>query len=122
MWKKKQVDPATLKLRNEARVAIDACEELAGKEGLADQRRKTPWSASVLREAVTGGDDGWSRRLPPAPREAGGALGRALEWGLLCDALPVLVERRWSLTDAAQEYDEVPGPPLLREPTRLMYR
>ena len=48
------MDPATLKLRNEARVAIDACEELAGKEGLTDQRRKTPWSASVLREAVTG--------------------------------------------------------------------
>ena len=40
----KQVDPATLKLRNEARVAIDACEQLAEKEGLADQdgRRRGP--------------------------------------------------------------------------------
>ena len=56
-----KVDPATLKLRNEARVAIDACEELAGKEGLTDQERKTPWSApmreAVVRSAMMGGLD-----------------------------------------------------------------
>ena len=68
----KQVDPATLKLRNEARVAIDACEELAGKEGLTDQRRKTPWSASVLREAVTGAMMGGLDDFLQ-PRAAGGA-------------------------------------------------
>ena len=33
-------------------------------------------------------------------------------WGLLCDALPVLVERRWSLTPMPPKVDdEVPGRP-----------
>mmetsp|Transcript_25443 Transcript_25443/g.71474 ORF Transcript_25443/g.71474 Transcript_25443/m.71474 type:complete len:1715 (-) Transcript_25443:36-5180(-) len=94
----KRVDPATLKLRNEARVAIDACEQLAEQEGLADQRRKRPWSASVLREAVTGAlMGGLDDFLQPLVQLEERLVARA-RWGLLCDALPVLVERRWSLT------------------------
>ena len=92
-----KVDPATLKLRNKARVAIDACERLAENEGLSDLRRKAPWRADVLREAVTGAlMGGVDDVLQPLVDLEARLVARA-RWGLLCDALPVLVERRWSL-------------------------